>query len=124
MKNRREEEHKTAYYVDRFSSGMLLCVMLLVFSSLVDAALTIRVLSAGGEEVNPLMDILLNHSIEAFVVGKYLLTVVGLPLLLIFKNHYLFGTPFRVGHLIGVAVALYFVLITYQIALIETCIGW
>jgi hypothetical protein len=124
MRNRRTNEHRQPYFVDRFSSGMLLCVLMLIVASLVDAALTIRVLRAGGEEVNPLMECLLNHSLEAFVIGKYLLTVVGLPLLLIFKNHYLFGTRLRVGHLIGVAVALYCVLIGYQIVLIENYVGW
>jgi hypothetical protein len=124
MKNRRAEEHRQPYYVDRFSRGMLLCIVLLVAASLIDAAFTIRLLRAGGQEANPVMDRLLSHSVEAFVIGKYLLTVVGLPLLLIFKNHYLFGTALRVGHLIGVAVALYVVLIGYQIVLFHQYIGW
>ena len=54
----------------------------------------------------------------AFLIGKYVLTAVGLPLLLIFKNHCLFGTRFRVGYLILVIVALYLVLIAYQTILI------
>jgi hypothetical protein len=124
MHNRRGDEHRQEYFVDRFSNGILLVVLLLIIATLVDAALTIHILSSGGEEVNPLMEILLNHSIEAFVFGKYLLTVVGLPLLLIFKNHYLFGTPLRVGHLIVVAVLLYVVLICYQVVLIQNCVGW
>lgn len=103
---------------------MLVCVMMLIVASLVDAGLTIHVLRGGGTEVNPLMDYLLGHSDMAFVVGKYVLTVVGLPLLLIFKNHYLFGTRLRVGHLIPVCVALYAVLITYQIMLIDQRVGW
>lgn len=119
MKNRRAAEHSRPYFVDRFSSGMLLCVLLLVLASLIDAVLTLHLLAAGGEEVNPLMDCLLNHSIEAFLIGKYLLTVVGLPLLLIFKNHYLFGTRLRIGYLIPAAVALYIVLIAYQITLVR-----
>lgn len=124
MKMRRVEEHRRPYFTDRFSTGMLVCVMMLIVASLVDAGLTIHVLRGGGTEVNPLMDYLLGHSDMAFVVGKYVLTVVGLPLLLIFKNHYLFGTRLRVGHLIPVCVALYAVLITYQIMLIDQRVGW
>ena len=86
---------------------------------MVDAFLTVRLLDAGAKEVNPVMDRLLLHGVGAFLVGKYLLTVGGLPLLLIFKNHYLFRTQLRVGHLIPIAVGLYAILIGYQVALMQ-----
>jgi hypothetical protein len=124
MRNRRGSEHRRPYFVDRFSCGMLLGVAMLILASLVDAILTVHILQAGGEEINPLMDRLLSHSVEAFVLGKYVLTVVGLPLLLIFKNYYLFGTRLRVGHLVPAAVATYGVLIGYQILLIHQYVGW
>jgi hypothetical protein len=124
MKNRRVEEHRRPYYTDRFSPAIFAAVLLLIVATLVDAGLTIYVLDGGGSEANPLMGRLLNHSIEAFVIGKYLLTVVGLPVLLIFRNHYLFGTQLRVGHLIPASVALYAVLIGYQVILIDQRIGW
>lgn len=103
---------------------MLLCILMLVVGSLVDAGLTVHVLRGGGVEANPLMDYLLGHGVMAFVIGKYILTVIGLPLLLIFKNHYLFRTRLRVGYLIPVCVALYAVLIVYQILLINRHVGW
>jgi len=124
MKNRRTCEHQQPYFTDRFPPFMLICIMALIVSSLVDAALTVHVLHGGGSEVNPVMGYLLNHGVQAFVVGKYLLTVIGLPVLLIFRNHYLFGTRLRVGYLIPVSVALYAVLIGYQIVLIDQRVGW
>lgn len=124
MKNRRAEEHRQPYFTDRFSPAIFVCVLLLIAASLVDAALTIHVLFGGGAEVNPVMQGLLSHSMEAFVLGKYLLTVVGLPILLIFKNFYLFGTRLRVGHLIPVCVGLYAILISYQVILIDQQVGW
>ena len=124
MKMRRVLEHRQPYFTDRFSPDMLIWVLLLIVASLVDAGLTVRVLYGGGSEANPFMNYLLNHSIEAFVIGKYVLTVVGLPVLLIFRNHYLFGTRMRVGYLIPVSVAMYTVLIGYQILLIDHRIGW
>ena len=45
--------------------------------------------------------------------------MVGLPLLLIFKNYYLFGTRFRVGYLIPLIVVMYLVLIGYQLVLMH-----
>ena len=103
---------------------MLAFVLMLVIASLCDAVLTIWVIEAGGEEINPAMDRLLEHGIPAFLLGKYFLTVAGLPVLLLFKNHYLFGTRFRVGYLIPLLLALYGVLISYQLLLMQSCAAW
>ena len=124
VRNRRAGEHRQPYFVDRFSPAMLAIVLTLVLASIVDAILTIHLIDAGGDEINPLMDRLLDHGILAFVFGKYVLTVAGLPLLLILKNHYMFGTRLRVGHLIPAAVAMYSVLIGYQLVLMQKCGGF
>jgi len=119
MVNRRAKEHRQSYYVDRFSAVTFIFIMLLLLASIADAYLTIHLMNAGAQEINPLMDNLLNRSVHHFLIGKYLLTVAGLPLLLIFQNHYLFGTRVRVRHLIPVAVGLYFLLIGYQLTLVQ-----
>ena len=124
MRNRRSEEHRRPYFTDRFSPVIFVGILALIAATFVDAGLTAYVLHGGGCEANPLMARLLDHGFEAFVIGKYLLTVVGLPVLLIFRNYYLFGTQLRVGFLIPASVALYAVLIGYQVALIEQHIGW
>jgi hypothetical protein len=124
MRYRRAHEHLQPYFTDRFSPSMLMCVLALIFVSLLDAGLTIYVLYGGGSEINPLMNYLLSHSTMTFVVGKYVLTVIGLPVLLIFQNHYLFSTRLRVGYLIPFSVAMYSVLIGYQIILIDHNVGW
>jgi hypothetical protein len=116
---RRAEEHRRPYFVDRFSSSTFIVIMMLVAASMLDATLTVHLLEAGAKEINPLMDRLLMHGVGAFLLGKYVLTVGGLPLLLIFQNHYLFNTRLRVGHLIPIAVALYAVLIGYQFVLMQ-----
>ena len=117
MVARRASEHQLPYFVDCFSPGVFVIVMLFVLASIVDAFLTIRLLEAGSEEVNPVMLWLLEQGVMTFFVGKYLLTVVGLPVLLIFGNHLLFGTRFRVKYLLVVFLALYLVLIGYQLCL-------
>jgi hypothetical protein len=121
--SRRADEHRQSYFVDRYSPAMFIGVLALVAASLVDAVLTIQLLFAGGKEVNPLMNSLLAYGMGPFVLGKYALTVAGLPLLLIFKNHYLFGTRLRVSYLIPMTVALYMVLIGYQLVLMHRHVG-
>ena len=119
MANRRASEHRRPYFVDRFSPAMFVFLLMLLITSLVDAILTIQLIEAGAKEINPLMDRLLERGVLPFLLGKYVLTVAGLPLLLIFKNHYLFGTRIRVGHLIPLIVALYLALIGYQLVLMQ-----
>jgi hypothetical protein len=124
VRNRRKEEHLRPYFVDRFSSAMFAIILLLLIASMADAVLTLFLIQSGGEEINPLMQYLLQHGLFAFLLGKYLLTVVGLPFLLIFSKHYLFGTRVRVGYLIPCTVALYAVLIGYQLVLVENHAVW
>jgi hypothetical protein len=118
-RNRRRSERSQPYFVDRFSPAMLAFVLILLAASLIDGILTIQLVWAGGDELNPLMGHFLRRGIPQFLLAKYLLTVSGLPLLLIFKNHCLFGTRIRVGHLIPVTVAMYMVLLGYQVILIQ-----
>jgi len=117
MRARRASEHRLPYFVDRFSPRVFAIVALFVLASVADALLTIRLFEAGGEEVNPLMARLLDRGVVTFFIGKYLLTVIGLPVLLIFGNFFLFGTRFRVKYLLVVLLALYLVLIGYQLCL-------
>jgi hypothetical protein len=123
-RNRRSAEHKLPYFVDRFLPIVLVLVLMLLIASIADAILTIRLLDAGGDEANPVMGCLLNYGVQPFLLGKYLLTVVGLPLLLIYQNHYLFGTRVRVGYMIPFTLVLYVVLIVYQIVLIQKYAPW
>jgi hypothetical protein len=124
VRNRREEEEKQPYFVDRFATAILVVIVMLLIASLTDALLTIRLLDAGGDEANPVMAWLLNFGVQPFLLGKYLLTVFGLPLLLIYKNHYLFGTRVRVGYMIPFTLMLYGVLIVYQLVLIYKYAPW
>ncbi len=119
MLARRADEHRRVYYADRFSVVMLALVVTLLAASITDAALTIRLVASGCTEINPLMGRLLQRGVLPFFIGKYLLTAVGLPVLLVFKNYYLFGTPFRVGYVIPVLVSMYLILIAYQLHLLD-----
>lgn len=124
IKARRDAEHARPYFVDRFDAITLLSLLLLLLGCLLDGAITIRLLEAGGTEINPVMGRLLDGGPLMFLMGKYLLTVIGMPVLLIFKNHYMLGSRFRVGYLIPTFVALYAILIVYQLYLFQAHIGF
>ena len=120
MRLRRSTEHRSAYFVDRFSVSMLMAILALLLMSIVDAVITIHLIPAGCGEINPLMAALLDRGILPFLVGKYILTAAGLPVLLVFKNFTLFGSRVRVGYLIPLLVGMYVVLLVYQANLLRT----
>ena len=114
-RNRRASESGRLFFVDRFGVITLILVLLMLALSMVDALITLDLLDAGCKEVNPVMSYLLGKGHVHFLLGKYVLTAVGLPILLVFKNFRLFGSCFRVGFLLPIFVGLYLILLCYQL---------
>ena len=98
----------------------LVLILVLLAFTIADGVITLNLIDVDCEEINPLMFYLLSKGLTPFLFGKYALTAAGLPILLIFKNHYLFRTPFRVGYLIPIFVVLYVALTAYQMYLLQT----
>jgi len=117
MRHRRDAEHRQPYFVDRFSCLTLVLVLLFLAATVADGVLTIHLLDSGCEEINPLMGRVIQEGATAFLLCKYALTAAGIPFLLVFQNHYLFRTRFRVGYLLPVFVGLYAILLAYQLHL-------
>ena len=111
---RRAEEHDRPYLVDRVSWTFLATASLLLILTLVDGLITVALLDEGCEEANPLMAYLLDQGTGTFLVGKYVLTALFLPVALVMNHYRLFGTRLRVGHFIPIVVLLYLILIAYQ----------
>ena len=118
-RHRRVAEHLRAYYVDRFPVLTLAFVVLLLAFSIVDAVITICLLEDGYHELNPVLSHLLAKGLLPFLLGKYALTAIGLPLLLLLNNHFMFGSRFRVSYLIPIFVGAYVVLLSYQLGLLH-----
>lgn len=114
---RRQEERLDGFFVDRFDASTLAMVVILLCLTIADGVLTLELLDINCVEANPLMERLLLQGPLAFLLGKYVLTSAGLPLLVVFKHHPMFGTRFRVGFLIPVFIGLYLILLFYQGAL-------
>jgi Domain of unknown function (DUF5658) len=111
---RRAAERHGTYFIDRFDALTLALVVTLLALTILDGILTIELLDTNSEEFNPFMAQLLVRGHGAFLFGKYVLTAAGLPLIVVYKNHPMFGTRFRVGFLIPIFVVLYLVLVFYQ----------
>jgi hypothetical protein len=123
MEHRRAPDRDRPYFVDRFSSTALVLILTLLACTFLDGMLTLELVDINCAELNPAMRYLLSKGPVPFLLGKYILTAAGLPVLLIFKNHRFLHTSFRVGYLIPVFVLSYTALITYQIHLLHTLRG-
>ena len=119
IRRRRVQERHEPYFVDLIDGSTFGLAVLLLLLTVIDGAVTLVLLGAGCEEINPAMGYLLRQGPTQFLLGKYLLTTAGLPFLLVFRHFPLFGTRFRVGYLLPVFVGLYLVLLGYQLALIN-----
>ncbi|MGC8639339.1 MAG: DUF5658 family protein [Isosphaeraceae bacterium] len=119
-KVRRAIERHDTYFVDRFDTYVLALIVSILGLTIVDGVLTIELLGPNCEEANPVMKYALQHGHGSFIVAKYVLTALGLPFLLVFKNHLMFGTRFRVGYVFPIFLLLYLLLVAYEIRLLET----
>ncbi len=115
---RRKEDRKRHYFVDLYSPlvvSLLLSTMLL---SLIDAFLTLRLLDANFRELNPIMDFFLEIGPTAFILVKWVLTSVGLLVLLVLKNVYFLRGKVKTAALLAVFPLLYLVLIVYELVMV------
>jgi hypothetical protein len=114
--HRRAEDALRHPVLDRHGHRLrILCLAMLVLT-LIDGALTLLLIESGAEEANPLMAHLLrHHGALGFLMGKYVLTAVCLPPLIVWKNHRMFRSCFRVKYLFPLFVGAYLVLTAFQL---------
>ena len=115
---RRWEDRRKGYYVDRYSRRIGMVVLITVILSIVDALLTLHLVSLGAQEINPVMDFMLTKGPYAFLAVKYILTAVGLLLLLIHKNYRVYRERIPVRLLLVILPLFYVLLIGYECLLL------
>ena len=114
---RRQEDRDIYYYIDRYSLGAILTVNITLILSVADAFLTLRLVSLGAREINPVMDFFLQYGPLTFLFVKYVLTAISVIWLLVHKNYCLFG-KFSVNHILIAIPIIYAFVIIYELILI------
>ena len=109
-------------YVNWYESRYLFLILSTLLFCILDAHLTTIILQHGGVEANPLMAILLQKNVALSLILKYVITALGLILLLVHKNFRIFG-KFRVSKLIYVVFFIYFVLVITEVYVCSTLAG-
>ncbi len=109
---RRKEDQAKGGYVDRYNSGLLLILVILLALNIVDVFFTIFILDCGGREVNPFMGALIERYGDQFWIWKFLLVSFGV-LFLCLHSHF----P-RVKKGIWAVTLVYGFVILYQVFII------
>ena len=92
--------------------------MLILLLCTTDALLTLTLLNLGAQEINPFMKPLVTGSGPAFAIWKMGLTSGGVIMLTILARLRAFGVV-PIGALLYVVLALYVVLVAYELWLLE-----
>jgi len=113
---RASDEEQT---VDFHEPRLLFFAVVMLVLSLVDALLTVTLMTDGAEETNPLLAFVLNEHPRLFAVVKMTLTGGGVLLLVAVARMRLFGVV-RAGVLMPVLVLAYLALVVYEAWLVST----
>jgi len=114
---RRNKDRNAHDYVDLYGPDEFLIILLVLILSVVDAFLTLELVDSGMTEMNSVMDYYLRLGPLPFVLIKYLLTAVGLVILLTHKNYTIFHGWISVKAIMVVLAIMYCALVTYELGL-------
>ena len=115
---RRDEDKGTAFIFDRYNQKLFLAITTILILSILDAALTLVVIQRGAKELNPVMAYFLEHGTLTFIVAKYVLTSIGVLILLIFKNVFLTKLKIYTHSLFPCVIFVFFLVIAWELFLI------
>jgi hypothetical protein len=111
---RRQEDKDRLFFVDQYSPWFFFVILTIVFLSLTDGLLTLRLLKHGAAETNPVMAYFLKRGPITFIVVKYSLTCLGLLIILIFRNIIIRKINVRAYKLFYFVIGLFAVVIAFE----------
>ena len=92
---RRADDRNRIVIFDRYKPSLFNGIIIVLSLSILDAILTLILLSQGAKELNPVMRYYLNHGSQVFIFVKYGLTV--LPMLIILLANEVLTNRYRIG---------------------------
>lgn len=115
---RRTADRHKGHYVDLHEPKFLVIGLAILVMSCMDAHFTLLLLQRGAEEINPLMKLLIDIDTTLFIKTKIAVTAFGVVFIIVHRNFWLLKNKIRVHSVISATVAMYFILINYQIGML------
>jgi hypothetical protein len=116
---RREEDKQRIFYLDHYSSWLFIIIVSILILCVVDAFLTLFLLNHGAYEANPVMAFFLKFGPYTFFVSKYLLTIVPVICLLMFRNTVVRVIKISARTVLYVIVVFYLAVVVWEFYLIS-----
>ena len=116
---RRKEDTKRIFYVDHYSPGLFFTIVSILILSVIDALLTLSLLNHGAYEINPMMAYFLKFGPYPFFASKYLLTIVPVICLLMFRDTVVRVIKISARSLLYVIVVFYLAVVVWELHLIS-----
>jgi len=117
-RSRRDEDRGKAFIFDLYNQKLFLAITAILVLSILDAVLTLVVIQRGARELNPVMAYFLEHGTLIFIVAKYVLTSIGVLILLIFKNVFLTKIKIYTHSLFPCVIFVFLTVIAWELFLI------
>ena len=118
VSSRREDDSGRAIIFDRYHPNLFLAITTILVLSILDAVLTLVVIQRGATELNPVMAYFLEYGTPTFIVAKYVLTSIGVLILLIFKNVFLTKIKIYTHSLFPCVILVFLAVIAWELFLI------
>ena len=115
---RRKEDFHRTFYFDRYSSNLFAAIVAILLLSILDALLTLYLIDNGSTELNPVMSYFLRYGPIVFMTAKYLLTCIGVVILLLFGNVLRKRSLIHTRHLFTYIIGAFTTVIVWELYLI------
>ncbi len=115
---RREEDRGKVFFFDRYTPKLFAAITAILMLSVTDGLLTLILIANGSSELNPVMAYFLQHSLLHFIIAKYILTSIGVVVLLIFKNVFLSRVRIYTHSLFSAVIVAFAAVVVWEIYLI------
>ena len=115
---RRQEDQGRIFFVDQYSPVLFMAIVGILFLCVIDAILTLFLLSHGAYETNPLMAYLLNIGPYAFFIPKYVLTLIATWGLFMFRDVIVRKLNVNTNALLYLLACAYTVVVAWELYLV------
>lgn len=115
---RRRADQRGFYLLDYYNPKIFYTVTLILLLSVVDALLTLWLISAGAEELNPVMAYFLGISPNVFMMAKYLITATSVVIVVVLNYVFIQRLRLKSGDLLNYFAGCFAAVVAWELILI------
>ena len=116
--HRRATDRRDSIYVDKHDPYVVVLALSIMLLCIFDAFFTLRLLSHGSEELNPVLAVLIEIDISLFLLIKFFVTGAAVSFLVMHK-YYRIMKVISGYHLLIFCTIVYLALVTYELSMLR-----